>query len=130
MPGTRQSQAKTAAATVGAFRLEGAPDDGAPNSPHEHDASGASPVNDEIKEEVDRLSLDQALVDVEIANARVIDLTQRLLESRQEIAILQSQVERLQTEFQELNVRHEEMRSSTAFRLATKVWMIRNALGI
>ena len=37
---------------------------------------GTSP-NQELERQLDRLSLDQALRDFEIANARVMDLTQR-----------------------------------------------------
>jgi len=55
-------------------------------------------VNDEshvreLEREMDRLSLEQSLRDFEIANARVIDLTKRLLEANEQIWDLQRQVE-------------------------------------
>jgi predicted RNase H-like nuclease (RuvC/YqgF family) len=43
---------------------------------------------------VDQISLDQALRDVEVANARVIDLTRRLTAMSQEIQELRSQISR------------------------------------
>jgi exonuclease VII small subunit len=46
-----------------------------------------------LDREMDRLSLEQALRDFEIANARVIDLTRRLLEANDQIRSLQGQAE-------------------------------------
>ena len=40
---------------------------------------------------IDRLSLQQALLDVEVANARVIDLTERLTASNAELRALRAQ---------------------------------------
>jgi hypothetical protein len=45
-----------------------------------------------VAETLDRLSLEQALIDVEVANARVIDLTGRLTESHLEAQQLRQQV--------------------------------------
>jgi hypothetical protein len=45
-----------------------------------------------ISEALDRLSLEQALRDVEVANARVIDLTARLTESHAELSELRRQL--------------------------------------
>jgi len=42
---------------------------------------------------VDRVSLEQALIDVEVANARVVDLTERLTESAQEIQRLHTMLQ-------------------------------------
>lgn len=55
-----------------------------PNTP---DAESASPSD------LDRASLVQALKDFEIANARVLDLTQRLLESERARKLAESQLE-------------------------------------
>jgi len=44
-----------------------------------------------VTESLDRLSLEQALIDVEVANARVIDLTARLSESHLEAQQLRQQ---------------------------------------
>lgn len=81
-----------------------------------------------LEKELDELSLTQALRDFEVANARVIDLTTRLLEANTKVAALTAEVESQRTSFHELEARHEAMRGSIAFRLASKIWAIRNAL--
>ena len=100
----------------------------------------------DIVEAIDRLSLSQALLDVEIANARVLDLTARLVESNQRADSLRADVEsvrnsatgvRVQADADVADMRAEmavhqafldEQRSSTAYRWAAKVWNLRNAL--
>ncbi len=95
---------------------------------------------------IDRLSLSQALLDVEIANARVLDLTARLVESNQRADGLRADLEsvrssatgvRIQADADVAAMRSEmavhqayldEQRSSTAYRWAAKVWNLRNAL--
>ena len=47
-----------------------------------------------LEREMDRLSLEQALRDFEIANARAVDLTKRLIEANQQIKDLTAQIER------------------------------------
>lgn len=99
-----------------------------------------------ISAQMDRLSLEQALLDVEVANARVLDLTARLVEANQRIGVLSADVDQLRNEAANVKVAaevevqavHEEMaahqahldaqRSSSAFRWASKVWNLRNAL--
>jgi hypothetical protein len=54
----------------------------------ESPAEVASPIT----ETIDRLSLEQALLDVEVANARVIDLTERLTTATAELRALRQQV--------------------------------------
>ena len=49
-------------------------------------------VANHITETIDRLSLEQALLDVEVANARVIDLTERLTTATAELRALRQQV--------------------------------------
>jgi hypothetical protein len=49
-------------------------------------------VASSITETIDRLSLEQALLDVEVANARVIDLTERLTAATAELRSLRQQV--------------------------------------
>jgi hypothetical protein len=77
---------------------------------------------------MDELSLEQALKDVDVANARVIDLTQRLIAAQQRTVDLQATVGRLQVELIELRARHNQMRSSRAFRLADRYWRVLGAL--
>src|SRR2546423_1679543 len=71
---------------------------------------------DPFQEEMDELSLRQALVDFDVANARVVDLTQRLVEAQGTISDLRTQLETLRIEHAQLKSLHERMRSSQAFR--------------
>ena len=87
-------------------------------------------MREALEEELDRLSLTQALVDAEMATARVIDLTERLVDAGDQIVALQSELERLRTEYAQYRMEEEQMRSSAAFRLANRIWTLRNALGI
>lgn len=88
--------------------------------------SGPSPLDKEMSD----LSLTQALHDFEIANARVIDLTQRLVEATRTIADLRTEVDVVRAEMKELEQRHEAMQHSMAFRIASKIWAVRNAFGV
>jgi hypothetical protein len=81
-----------------------------------------------LREEIDRLSLAQALRDFEVANARVVDLTQRLISANDKVVDQQLQLDKLRVELAELRSVHEAMRGSAAFRIATKIWAMRNAL--
>jgi hypothetical protein len=89
----------------------------------EPSAAGAT-----LEQELDRLSLDQALVDVEIATGRVVDLTQRLVEATDMTRELQAEVEVLKHERAVLEQRLAEIRSTKAFRTASRFWALRHAL--
>jgi hypothetical protein len=73
---------------------------------------------EELDTELSRLSLEQALVDFEIANARVVDLTQRLVAAGEEIAELRREVEVLRAEKRERDRQVEVLSRSRALRLA------------
>lgn len=100
----------------------------------EHDIPMMQPAPDEfgagagLGAEMDRLSLTQALHDFDVANARVVDLTQRLIGTGRELAAVREQLASLQREHDALRTTHEAMQRSRAFKLANKVWAIRNAL--
>ncbi|HET7489412.1 MAG TPA: hypothetical protein VFJ85_15905 [Acidimicrobiales bacterium] len=81
-----------------------------------------------LEAEMDRLSLTQALHDFEVANARVVDLTQRLIGTGRELTEAREQLASLQRRYDELRTTHETMQRSRAFRLANRIWAIRNAL--
>jgi hypothetical protein len=83
-----------------------------------------------VQPDLDNVSLRQALIDFEIANARVLDLTRRLMEAQAESAELRAELERLRVEQQDLARVHDAMRSSQAFRWANKIWALRNAVRI
>lgn len=83
-----------------------------------------------LRKEIDQLSLEQALRDFEVANARVIDLTGRLISANSRIVDLQREVDEVRVELTQLRTTHEAMRGSAAFRLANKIWALRNALRV
>jgi hypothetical protein len=87
-------------------------------------------VKEALEEQLDRLSLTQALVDAELATSRVIDLTERLVDAREQIVNLRSELEHLRIEYTQYRIEQEQMQSSAAFRLAARIWAVRNALGI
>lgn len=58
-------------------------------------ASDEPAAHESFTERVDRLSLEQALQDFEVANARVLDLTHRLTDLNREMIELRSEHERL-----------------------------------
>ena len=86
------------------------------------------PSATELEQELDRLSLVEALRDFDVANARVVDLTHRLVSAGQELATARQELEALRRENEELRATHEQMRRSRAFKLANRIWAIRNAL--
>ena len=85
-------------------------------------------MKEALEEELDRLSLTQALVDAEMATARVVDLTERLVDARKQIVNARSELEHLRIEYTQYRVEQERVQSSAAFRLAAKIWAVRNAL--
>jgi hypothetical protein len=87
-------------------------------------------VKEALEEELDRLSLNQALVDAEMATSRVVELTERLVDARHQIVNLRSELEHLRIEYTQYRVEQERAQSSAAYRLARKIWAVRNAVGI
>lgn len=85
------------------------------------------PAGTTLEQELDRLSLDQALIDVEIATGRVVDLTQRLVEATDVTRELQAEVEALKKERAFLEEQLTEIRSTRAFRTASRLWAFRQA---
>lgn len=83
-----------------------------------------------LRTRMDELSLQQALIDFEVANARVLDLAQRLVEAQATVTELRTQLETLRIEYAQLQSQHERMKESRAFKSASKIWALRNALGI
>jgi hypothetical protein len=91
----------------------------------------SQPTDDvSLREEIDRLSLEQALRDFEVANERVMDLTQRLISANDKVVEQQTELDRARVELTELRSVHEAMRGSAAFRIANKLWAMRNALRV
>lgn len=84
----------------------------------EHSDSAAA---GKLDQELDRLSLAQALQDVDVANGRVIDLTQRIVKTADELKRARLELDRLRTE-------HAAMRSRRSVRLAERLGALRRAL--
>ena len=95
----------------------------------DHDvALGDVTGTDGALEDLDRLSLEQALRDVDLANARVLDLTQRLLTAQREAMERQVEVDLLRAELAKQRADDAALRRSRAFRTADKYWAILRAL--
>ena len=84
--------------------------------------------SDELTRRLDRLNLTQALLDFELANARVLDLTARLVESNKRVLTLQAEnedhrlaVDAAQTSIVTVSARLAAVESSTAYRAAQKL---------
>lgn len=82
----------------------------------------------ELTHELDRLSLNQALLDFEVANARVTDLTQRLIEAANEIAALRAELDRRTAQLAELDAAHQRMAQSTTWKIAKGIEAVRRLL--
>ena len=80
--------------------------------------------------DLDALSLEQALIDFEIANERVRDLTYRLVASTHALADLEERVRRAEERLGELQRERDEVEGTKAYKLARRVWAVREALGI
>lgn len=85
--------------------------------------------------QLDSLSLEQALIDFERANARVIDLTQRLLEASDEILAATNEIHELeeklrvvQEELEAVRYENHMIRSSRPFKLLVSMRGIRDFL--
>ena len=77
---------------------------------------------------LDALTLEQALVDVEIANERVRDLTFRLLASTRSVAELRESLRAAEHRVADLEREQAEIRSTKAYKLARRIWMLRDAV--
>jgi hypothetical protein len=78
-----------------------------------------------LREELDRLSLTQALLDFEVANARVTDLTQRLIEASNEIAAVRDELDRRSAQLADLDRAHRQMADSTTWKIAKAIEALR-----
>jgi len=90
------------------------------------DTAESRPTVDVLStEEMDRLNLEQALIDFEIANARVVDLTGRVtaltsevLKLRSELGMVKLRVGQAEAEAAAAANHLAEIRSSLAFRVS------------
>ncbi|MDQ6852399.1 MAG: hypothetical protein M3046_01705 [Actinomycetota bacterium] len=78
--------------------------------------------------QIDSLSLEQALLDFERANARVIDLTQRLLEASDELIELKAKLRIATDELEAIRYENEMIKSSRAFKVLISLRTVRDFL--
>jgi hypothetical protein len=78
--------------------------------------------------QLDSLSLEQALIDFERANARVIDLTQRLLEASGEVIELKEKLRVALDELEGVRYENEMIKSSRPFKLLLSIRGVRDFL--
>ena len=90
--------------------------------------SGDEATAIELDRELDRLSVEQALRDFEIANARTIDLTQRLVDLSNEVTDLRGQLVAAQEALAAARHENAAIRASATFRLAELSTKIRARL--
>jgi hypothetical protein len=88
-------------------------------------ASGAPTSTNLLPRLIDQISLEAALLDFEVANARVVDLTKRLVEATDDLIRLQNETEfrrleaeALRREADLLRLEAEAARGSRAYKLA------------
>jgi predicted nucleic acid-binding Zn-ribbon protein len=82
----------------------------------------------DLADQMDALSLRQALIDFEVANARTRDLTQRLVKLAEENGRLEHELAELRAEIVAEREVWAQVKGSQAFRLASRIWNLRNAL--
>lgn len=114
---------------------ESAADPGLQTSALETATLETATLDDEhITRTLDRLSLTQALVDFELANARVLDLTARLVEANERVVRQQADADALRGEIDALRgaaesatARLREVQASRTYRIARRLAAITGA---
>lgn len=78
--------------------------------------------------QLDSLSLEQALLDFERANARVIDLTRRLLEASDELVELKAKLRVATDELEAIRYENHMIKTSRAFKMMIALRRVRDFL--
>jgi hypothetical protein len=91
-----------------------------------------SPENVDLAKALDEISLEQALLDVDIANARVMDLTSRLVSARSEVAEARmsygGELEFLRAKVADLEAQMAAIQSSRTYIVARQLAKLRALL--
>jgi hypothetical protein len=90
----------------------------------QNDSGGLTP------ESIDRLSLEQALVDADVALARTRDLALRLVEAREQLAEERRKSLQLADALTETKALYDAILGNRAYRLASRAWALRRAIGV
>jgi hypothetical protein len=83
-----------------------------------------------VEQGVAAVSLEQALIDVEIANARAIDLTRRILEAHHQMDDLRRRLAEADEAYAALAEEIRLQRSSKAFQTVERIWAVRRRIGV
>jgi hypothetical protein len=78
--------------------------------------------------DLNEISLEQSLRDFEVANARVVDLTQRLIALTNQLRDTQDEVERLRIEARSARAEADAIKRSRAYNIARHVGDLRSML--
>lgn len=81
-----------------------------------------------LDSQLDTLSLEQALLDFERANARVIDLTNRLLEASDELIELKAKLRVSNDELEAIRYENQMIKTSRAFKMMIAMRRVRDFL--
>jgi hypothetical protein len=87
-------------------------------------------ARDGLQETIDALSLEQALLDADVAINRSHDLMLRLVELRAQLAEERAEKLALQAQLEESEARYVAVIGNRAYKLAHRVWSIRQAIGV
>ena len=98
-------------------------------SPNSGQRNG-SDERSEFERHLDGISLQRALIDFDVANARVIDLTHRYVEATEEIKRLRHDLETLRIQHGSVVAELDRTRSTKAYRIAQRIWALRRALDV
>ena len=82
-----------------------------------------------LKSTVDAISLEQALLDADVAIARSRDLMLRLVELREQLAAERDRNAVLQADLDQATKLYDEIVGNRAYRYASKAWALRRAIG-
>ena len=78
--------------------------------------------------DLEKLAVEQALIDAEIANERARELTLRLIESTRTIAELREALLQTEERIAQLEEAERATRSTQAYRLAERIWNVVRAI--
>lgn len=80
--------------------------------------------------DLDALTLRQALIDVEVANERVRDLTFRLLSTTRTLGAVRADLADEKRRADELERRVKDIEETRAYRTAHRLWELRSVLRV
>jgi chromosome condensin MukBEF ATPase and DNA-binding subunit MukB len=92
-------------------------------------ASQKSEPASDLQRTIDEISLEQALLDADVAITRAHDLALRLVELSEQLADAREENMALRSQAAQSQALYDEIVQNRAYGLASKVWAIRRAVG-